>query len=110
MSHESMSLIASWGVLLALILLFLGSMINWKSTGNMLLLFTCLGFALAVIGNLYRSYIAYYPGALSAAPQTIEGFFNYANQQAAYGSLVSGLGLTVAGVSYLIFVLKREKI
>ena len=66
MSQEWLSIIAAWEFLFALLLLFAGSLVHWRKAKHNLLLLAAIGFAVAVAGNAYLSYIIFFPGVLSS--------------------------------------------
>lgn len=105
MTHEWAFFIASWESLLAVVMLCAASLIHYSKEKNGLLLTCGLGFLVAATGKLYQEYVNRYPGIQPNLG--IEETFNLLNEHIAYSGLITALGLTIAGFSYLFFAIKK---
>jgi len=105
MNYEWAFFVASWESLLAFVMLCIASFMHYGKEKNRLLILGGVGFLVAAMGRLYQEYLNRYPGV----PQNlgIEETFNFLNEQIAYSSLATAMGLTLAGFSYLFFVIKK---
>ena len=105
MTYDWVLFISSLLFILGIVILSIASFIHYRKNNNKLLIFSGMGFAIAAMGRIYQEYINRYPGL----PENlgIQETLNILNEQLTYSNIVAAEGLTLSGVSYLLYVLKK---